>query len=159
LDGLGFPLPVAVIGELLGVPEADRPGFRRLVRDVTAVLEVVPGAAQLAAADAAHLEIREYFIRLLEEKRCRPGSDLLSALVQAKDDDRLTDEELVGLASLLFGAGFETTTNLIGNGLLGLLRHPDQLDLLRADPTLLTRLPDELLRYDGTAQLAIRHTL
>ncbi len=159
LDALGFPLPVAVIGELLGVPEPDRPRFRALVRDSTAVLEVVPTPAQLAAADVAHLEMRDYFARLLHEKRRRPGSDLLSALVQAQDDDRLTDDELVTLASLLFAAGFETTTNLIGNGLFGLLRHPDQLAVLRAEPSLVGNLPDELLRYDGTAQVAMRQTL
>jgi cytochrome P450 len=158
-EAFAFPLPVAVIGELLGVPEADRPQFRTLVRDLTAVLEVVPTPAQLAAADRAHLEIRAYFVHLLREKRRQPGPDLLSALVQSKDEDRLTDDELVALASLLFGAGFETTTNLIGNGLLGLLRHPDQLALLREDPSLLANLSDELLRYDGTAQLAIRFTL
>src|SRR5262245_5902439 len=159
MEAVAFPLPVGVIGELLGVPEADRPQFRSLVRDTTAVLEVVPSPAQLAAADAAHVQIRAYFFRLLEEKRRRPGLDLLSTLVQAKDEDRLTDDELVVLASLLFGAGFETTTNLIGNGLLGLLRHPDQLALLRSDPALFASLPDELLRYDGTAQLAVRFTL
>ncbi|HJQ83833.1 MAG TPA: cytochrome P450 [Candidatus Binatia bacterium] len=158
-EAIAFPLPVGVIGELLGVPESDRPRFRTLVRDVTAVLETMPTAAQLDAADAAHVEIRAYFIALIAEKRRRPGSDLLSALVQAKDDDRLTDDELEGLASLLFGAGFETTTNLIGNGLLGLLGHPEQMDLLRADPSLFANLPDELLRYDGTAQVAIRFTL
>lgn len=159
LDAIGFPLPVAVIGELLGVPEADRPRFRDLVRDVTAVIEVLPTPAQLAAADAAHLKIQAYFILLIAEKRRRPGKDLLSALVQSTDEDRLTDEELVSLASLLFGAGFETTTNLIGNGMLGLLRHPEQMTLLRDDPTLFENLPEELLRYDGTAQLAVRHTL
>src|SRR5262249_49451288 len=109
--------------------------------------------------DGAHVEIRAYFIGLLAEKRRRPGSDLLSTLVQAKDEDRLTDDELVVLALLLFAAGFETTTNLIGNGLLGLLQHPDQLALLRSDPALFASLPDELLRYDGTAQLAVRFTL
>jgi cytochrome P450 len=159
LQALAFPLPVAVIGELLGVPEPDRAQFRELVGDVTAVLETLPTPAQLAAADAAHMKIRAYFILLIAEKRRRPGKDLLSALVQAKDDDRLTDDELEGLASLLFAAGFETTTNLIGNGLLGLLRHPEQMAILRTDPSLFANLPDELLRYDGTAQLAIRHTL
>jgi cytochrome P450 len=159
LAELAFPLPVAVIGELLGVPIADRAQFRDLVRDVTAVLETLPTPAQLAAADAAHMKIRAYFILLIAEKRRRPGSDLLSVLVQAKDEDRLTDDELESLASLLFAAGFETTTNLIGNGVLGLVRHPEQMTLLREDPSLFDNLPDELLRYDGTAQLAIRYTL
>src|SRR5262245_18922439 len=130
LDGLAFPLPVAVIGELLGVPKPDRSQFRALVRDVTAVLEALPTAAQLAAADAAHMKIRAYFILLLAEKHRRPGSDLLSTLVQAPDDDRLTDDELESLASLLFAAGFETTTHLIGKGLIGLLRQPEQLTVI-----------------------------
>jgi cytochrome P450 len=159
LAELAFPLPVAVIGELLGVPQADRTQFRDLVRDVTAVLETLPTPAQLAAADAAHMRIRAYFILLIAEKRRRPGSDLLSLLVQAKGEDRLTDDELESLSSLLFAAGFETTTNLIGNGVLGLVRHPEQMTLLREDPSLFDNLPDELLRYDGTAQLAIRHAL
>jgi cytochrome P450 len=159
MESVAFPLPVAVIGELLGVPEADRAQFRGLVRDTTAVFEMIPTPAQIAAADAAHLKIRSYFLLLLAEKRRRPRADLLSALVQVKDEDRLTDDELVDLSSLLFGAGFETTTNLIGNGLLGLVQHPDQLALLRTDDALFANLPDELLRYDGTAQLAIRYTL
>jgi len=159
LEALAFPLPVAVIGELLGIPKADRPQFRDLVRDVTAVLETLPTPAQLAAADAAHLKIRAYFILLITEKRRRPGSDLLSVLVQAKDEDRLTDDELESLASLLFAAGFETTTNLIGNGVLGLVHHPDQITLLRENPSLFDNLTDELLRYDGTAQLTIRYAL
>jgi cytochrome P450 len=159
LESVAFPLPVTVIGELLGVPEADRAQFRSLVRDLTAVLEVVPTRAQLAAADVAYFQVRDYFRQLIEEKRRRPGADLLSVLAHSKDEDRLTDDELVQLASLLFGAGFETTTNLIGNGVLGLLRHPDQLAVLRSEPALFANLPDELLRYDGTAQLAVRFTL
>jgi hypothetical protein len=159
LEAVAFPLPVAVIGEMLGVPEADRAQFRALVRDVTAVLEVRPTAEQLDAADAANAVIRSYFKRLIADKRRRPGDDLLSKLVHVEDGgDRLSDDELETLAALLFGAGFETTTNLIGNGLLGLLRHPEELDRLRAVPALFANLPDELLRFDGTAQLAGRYT-
>jgi cytochrome P450 len=159
LEAVAFPLPVSVIGEMLGVPEAERAQFRQLTRDATAALEVKPTAEQLAAADAASAVTRGYFMRLLAEKRRRPGDDLLSKLAHTEDGgDRLSDDELVTLASLLFGAGFETTTNLIGNGLFGLLRHPEQIDLLRAEPALFTNLPDELLRYDGTVQLAGRAT-
>ncbi len=159
LEAVGFPLPVTIIGEMLGVPEADRPQFRALVRDLVAIFEMQATAEQLAAADAAQLVIRAYFLDLVAEKRRRPGEDLLSSLATAEvGGDRLTDDELVTLASLLFGAGFETTTNLFGNGLLALLRHPDQLDLLRRDGSLFANLPDEFLRYDGTAQLANRVT-
>ncbi len=159
LEAVGFPLPVTIIGEMLGVPEADRPQFRELVRDLVAIFELQATPAQLACADAAQLTIDAYFLRLIQEKRRRPGDDLLSALTQADGSgDRLSDEELVVLAGLLFEAGFETTTNLFGNGLLGLLRHPDQLALLRQDPSLFANLPDELLRYDGTTQLVNRLT-
>jgi cytochrome P450 len=159
LEEVGFPLPVTIIGELLGVPEPDRPRFRGLVRDLVAIFEMQPTPEQLAAADAAQLEIRRYFLALVAEKRQRPGEDLLSSLTQVEaEGDRLSDDELVTMSSLLFAAGFETTTNLFGNGLLALLRHPEQLALLRRDPSLFANLPDEFLRYDGTAQLISRVT-
>jgi hypothetical protein len=130
-----------------------------LVRDLVVIFEMQPTDGQMAAADAAQVFIREYFLRLIAQKRRQPGEDMLSKLATADvGGDRLSDDELVTLASLLFGAGFETTTNLFGNGLLGLLQHPDQLALLRRDPTLLANLPDEFLRYDGTAQLVNRVT-
>jgi cytochrome P450 len=159
LEAVGFPLPVTIIGEMLGVPETDRPQFRGLVRDLVAIFEMQPTAEQMASADDAQLAIRAYFLKLIAEKRRKPGDDLLSRLATAEvGGDRLTDDELVTLASLLFGAGFETTTNLFGNGLFALLRQPDQLALLRRDPSLFANLPDELLRYDGTAQLVNRVT-
>jgi cytochrome P450 len=158
LEAVGFPLPVTVIGEMLGIPAADRPQFRQLVRDLVGTLEQQPSAAMIAAADAAQLAIRAYFLELLAEKRRRPDDGLLSLLTQADGGDRLDDDELVTMTTLLFAAGFETTTNLIGNGVLGLLRHPDQLAALRADPALFANLSDELLRYDGTVQMAARVT-
>jgi translation initiation factor IF-3 len=106
-----------------------------------------PTAEQMAAADAAQLFIGDYFLHLIAEKRRTPGEDLLSKLATAEvGGDRLTDDELVTLASLLFAAGFETTTNLFGNGVLGLLRQPEQLALLRRDASLFANLPDEFLR-------------
>ena len=159
LDAIAFPLPVAVIGELLGVPEAERMQFRHLVRATTAAFETLPTPEQLADADAAHATIHAYFARLIAEKRRRPGADLLSALAQADGDDRLTDDELVSLAAILFAGGFETTTNLIGNGLLGVLAHPEQMTLLREDPSLYAGVAEELLRYDGTVQVSSRHAL
>jgi cytochrome P450 len=159
LEAVGFPLPVTIIGEMLGVPEADRAQFRDLVRDLVAIFEMQPTPAQLASADAAQVTIEAYFLKLIEEKRRRPGDDLLSALVQgAGAADQLSDDELTALAALLFEAGFETTTNLFGNGLLGLLRQPEQVELLRRDASLFANLPDEFLRYDGTAQLVNRVT-
>ncbi len=159
LEAVGFPLPVRIIGELLGVPEADRSQFRALVRDLVATIEMDPTAEQMKAADAAQWVVRDYFLALIAEKRRRPDDGLLSRLANVESGgDRLADDELVTLASLLFNAGFETTTNLFGNGLLALLRQPEQIALLRADPSLFENLPDELLRYDGTAQLANRVT-
>jgi hypothetical protein len=159
LEAVGFPLPVTIIGEMLGVPDVDRPQFRELVRDLVAIFEMQPTAEQMALADAAQLTVRAYFLKLIAEKRRKPGADLLSNLATAEvGGDRLSDDELVTLASLLFAAGFETTTNLFGNGLLALLRQPEQLDLLRGAASLVANLPDEFLRYDGTAQLVNRVT-
>ncbi len=159
LEAVGFPLPVTIIGEMLGVPVADRGQFRHMVGDLVAIFEMQPTAEQMVAADAAQLSINSYFLNLIAEKRRSPGTDLLSSLAMAEvGGDRLTDDELVTLAGLLFAAGFETTTNLFGNGLLGLLKAPEQLALLRRDPSLYANLPDELLRYDGTAQLVNRTT-
>ena len=157
LTALGFPMPVRVIGELLGVPEEDRDRFRPWVLDLTATLEMSVSEDQLEAADAAQLEIRRYFDELIEAKRSRPDDALLSQLVHLEDDgDRLTQDELASMSLLLFAAGFETTTNLIGNGLYGMLRQPEQVQELRSQPELLEQLPDEILRFDGTAQMAVR---
>ena len=118
-----------------------------------------PTPPQLATADVAQQAIGEYFLRLLETKRRQPGDDLLSTLASVESaGDRLSDGEIVTLAILLFEAGFETDTSLFGNGLLALLRHPEQLALLRRDPVLFANLPDELLRYDGSVQLVNRVT-
>ncbi|HEV7733485.1 MAG TPA: cytochrome P450 [Candidatus Binatia bacterium] len=159
LEAVGFPLPVTIIGEMLGVPRADHPRFRVLVRNLVAILEMQPTAEQLAGADAAQVEIRTYFLALIAEKRRRPVDDLLSNLATVEvGGDWLSDDEIATMASLLFAAGFETTTNLFGNGLLALLRHPEQLALLRRDPSLVANLPDELLRYDGAVHLVSRIT-
>jgi hypothetical protein len=159
MEAVAFPLPVTVIGEMLGVPESDRPQFRQLVADLVAILEVKPTAAMLDRADAADATIDAYFADLIAEKRRRPTDDILSQLIHGGGDDPLDDREIGGMASLLFGAGFETTTNLIGNSVWGLLQHPEQVAKLRGDASLFERLPDEMLRYDGTAQAAARFTM
>jgi cytochrome P450 len=158
MEAVAFPLPVTVIGEMLGIPAADRPRFRSLVKDLVGTLEPVPTPEMIAAADAAQLAIRTYFLDLIEAKRRAPDDRLLAALVHAESDDRLDDDEIVTMATLLFAAGFETTTNLIGNGIVALLRHPDQLAALRADAALFDALPNEFLRYDGTVQMLPRVT-
>ncbi|WP_433224187.1 cytochrome P450 [Dactylosporangium sp. CS-047395] len=153
VSGFAFPLPVAVIGELLGVPAADRPQFQTLVRDWTQVLEMITPDI-LATADPAAAAIRDYLGGLLDERRKEPADDLLTALTQAQTaDDRLTDEEVLSNAALLFAAGFETTTNLLANGLVALLEQPGRLARVAEAPDAAV---EELLRYDSPVQIASR---
>jgi cytochrome P450 len=157
---LAFPLPVSVIGELVGVPETDRASFQPLVRASTAGLEAFVDDASLLAAMAARDQMHAYFTDLLAERRRHPAEDLLSGLVEAREhDDALTDGEIISTSILLFAAGFETTTNLIGNGLLALLRNPHQLARLRQDPTLTTSAVEEILRFDSPVQVNARTAL
>jgi len=158
LQAVAFPLPVYVIGKMLGVPEPDRPQFRQLVSDLVAILEVGPSEQMLAQADAADDRIRSYFKDLIAEKRRQPDDGILSQLANDPGDDPMTVDEMCDMASLLFGAGFETTTNLLGNSVWGLLQQPEQVRALRDDPELFANLPDELLRYDGTVQAISRYT-
>ncbi|MGV9935235.1 cytochrome P450 family protein [Streptomyces olivaceoviridis] len=147
IDSFTAPLPVTVIAELLGIPLADRADFRAWS---SKALEVGTDGHEEAVA-ALHRLLR----RLIADKRREPADDLLSALVAARDqeDGRLSEEELVGTALLLVVAGHETTVNLLGNGLLALLRHPGQLRLLRERPDLLPGAVEELLRYDTSVEL------
>ena len=157
MDTLAFPLPVTVIGEMLGVPAEDRAQFRPLVRASTALLELAISPEALKDATAASATMEQYFTELVAERRARPRDDLLTKLIHAEDDgDRLDEIELVSTAILLFAAGFETTTHLIGNGLLALLRHPDQLARLRRDGALVRPAVEELLRYDSPVQITAR---
>lgn len=157
LDVLGFPLPVAVIGELVGVPREDWPRFRTLVRDGASSLELNADIEVLTKAAAAMTEMGEYFAALVEERRARPADDLLSALIQVEDQgDRLTVEELIANVILLFAAGFETTTNLIGNGIATLGTHPAELARVQADRSLLPSMVEEILRYESPVQLDAR---
>ncbi|MBU1801893.1 MAG: cytochrome P450 [Actinobacteria bacterium] len=152
ISELALPLPVGVIGDLLGVPLKDRTMAAPLVRDLVAPLEPAADAAAVRRAAEAEDELAEYFSRLLTVKRDRPEDDLLSRLATARGDDVLDDDECVGSAILLFAAGFETTTNLIGNGLAALLDAPDQLAMLRERPQLAAAAVEELLRYDTPVQ-------
>jgi cytochrome P450 len=157
MEGLANPLPVAVIGELLGVPVADRPAFLPLSRAGTLAFEPGAGPDEIAAANRAGEEMEAYFRDLFARKREDPGDDLLTELMAVEErGDVLTEQELISTAIVLFGAGFETTANLIGNGLLALLRHPEQLARLRQDPALVRPAVDELLRYDGPVQVDAR---
>lgn len=160
MDVLAFPLPVAVIGELVGVPAPDRAQFRALVRASTAGLEPFVDNDAILEALAAQEKMRSYFFGLLAERRRSPRDDLLSGMLESgENDDRLTDDEIVSTAILLFGAGFETTTNLIGNGLSALMASPVEFDRLREDPSLTATAVDELLRYDSPVQMNSRTAL
>jgi cytochrome P450 len=160
MDGLAFRLPIAVIGRLLGVPAAEQPGFQQMVRDLNAAIDPDAAGNDLAAADDAADALEVYFAELVRERRAGPREDLTTALIAARDDDdRLSEDELVAMLTQLFTAGFETTTNLIGNGMLALLEHPDQLAALRADPSMMPSAVDEMLRYDSPVQAAARVSL
>jgi cytochrome P450 len=154
LDAFAFPLPMSVICELLGVPDVDRRSFRAWSHTLLASDGAAAEQASVAAAMA------EYLVGLVADKRARPGEDMLSAIVAASEDaDRLSADETVAMAFLLLVAGHETTVNLIGNGVLALLRHPDRLVELRADPDLVPGAVEEFLRFDGPIDLAtFRHT-
>jgi hypothetical protein len=156
-----FRLPVMVICDMLGIPQEDRDVF--FVRERTAgrLLDPVPlTRAEIDAANAAHLASTAYFHRLFELRRRHPGDDLTTQLVQAEQDgSKLSNEELTANVILLFGAGHETTVNLIGNGLLALHRHPDQLALLKRRPELIGNAVEEFLRYDSSVQLTGRVAL
>jgi cytochrome P450 len=136
VEALAFPLPITVICELLGVPSADRGDLRGWTNGLPATVD--------------HLV--RFLVDLIRDKRESPGDDLLSALVASHDDE----DELTSLAFLLLFAGYENSVNLIGNGVLALLRHPDQMSALRADPGLIEPAVEELLRYDAPAPVAIR---
>jgi cytochrome P450 len=153
MNHLAFPLPVAVIGHLLGVPSEDWRHFREVMGRATVLLEPVISPEELGPAIEAQAELEAYFQGLVTERRARPGDDLVSGLIAVQEGtDKLTELELIGIAILIFGAGFETTTNLIGNGLLALLTHPGEMDRLRDHPGLLRSAVDELLRYDSPVQ-------
>jgi len=149
--GFAFPLPVTVIGELLGIPAADRPMFAELVRDWSTVLEVLTPQA-VDRADAAASIVAGYLADLATQRRDHPADDLISAMA-AGGGDKLTADELVTMAALLLKAGTETTTGLLSNGLVALLSHPDQAARLRAEPFLAIPAVEELLRYDSPVQM------
>ncbi|MEU2158492.1 cytochrome P450 [Streptomyces sp. NPDC019396] len=142
-----LPLPVTVISELLGVPVSDRHDFQRWTDDMILRRAEMPDPA---VVDGAWQQMHAYLAKLMESKRARPGDDLLSALITARDEEqRLNEDELIAMSFLLLAAGYITTVNLIGSGVAALLANPDQLALLREDPELLPGAIEEFLRYDG----------
>ena len=161
MELFAYRLPVTVICELLGVPEEDRDRFRPLGHELTAVLELMDSFDGLGPADAAAGELRGYFAALAERRRAEPQDDLISALVQVNDahDGRLEDIELIVNLILLFVAGFETTTNLLGNGLYEGFRHPAVLARVRTGEIPVSDFVEEVLRYDSPVQITSRVAL
>ncbi|MBV9229014.1 MAG: cytochrome P450 [Chloroflexi bacterium] len=142
-----YPLPITVISEMLGIPKADRMLFRTWTQGIVNMQE----EAQFASLEA----FLGYIQTLLEEKRTRPGNDLISGLVQVEENgDQLDENELVSMIFLLIVAGHETTVNLLSRGTLALLQHPDQFQLLQRDPSLIPTAVEELLRYTAPVSLS-----
>jgi len=157
---LAIPFPVAVISELLGVPRDGNEHILPLVRAITAFIDPAATDEALAEAAIAGMELGAYFTELVEEKRRRPDDRLLSALIEVEESgDRLSSDELLANTLLLYAAGFETTSNLIGNGLRLFIEHPEQWRLLGEDRNLLGPAMWEILRADSPVQLNNRVVL
>lgn len=154
--------PVTVIAEMLGVHVRDRARFKVWSDDLALFIggTTLPLPIVLARAARGMLSLRRYFAKLVRERRGNPGDDLLGNLIRAEEQgDQLTEEELLANAALILAAGHETTTNLIGSGVLNLLRHPGQLEQLRAEPELIESAVEELLRFESPVQWAGRVAL
>lgn len=150
IDDYAFPLPIIVIGELLGVPTADRDKLRRWSDYFVSAARTDD---EMEQAGAGLGEFVQYLQALFAERRANPQDDLISALILAEEDgDRISIEELFGLTVLLIVAGHETTVNLIANGILALLTHPEQLAKLKADWSLIDNTVEEILRYDNPVE-------
>jgi cytochrome P450 len=157
---LAFPLPFAVISQMLGLPDDRRNEVRGWSHAVVKTLDPILSQEDIDNATIGGEQLVAYVTEMIEWKRRSPGDDLLSALVAVEDEgERLTSDELLDQVVLLYIAGHETTVNLIGNGLLALLRNRDQLEVLRADRSLLPNAIDELLRYDSPVQFSRRIAL
>ena len=157
---LAYPLPVTVIAEMLGIPEADRDRFHEWSDALARSLDMTDDPAVYQRAAAAAAVFTGYLRELANRRRVAPGPDLLSALVQVEEaGEQLTEAELYATCALLLVAGHETTINLIGNGVLALLRHPEQMALLQRNPALVKSAVEELLRFDSPVQLTSRFVL
>ena len=156
-----YRLPVTIICDMLGIPDEHREIFHQRSGEGGRLLDPVPLSPEdIAEGNAGTMMSQLYFQQLFELRRKNPGDDLTTQLVQAEQDgSKLSNEELTANIILLFGAGHETTVNLIGNGLLALHRNPDQLALLKARPDLISNAIEEFLRYDSSVQLTGRVAL
>ena len=161
LADVAEPLPVAVIAEMLGIPETDRAPLRPWSADICGMYELNPSEETAAKAVRASLDFSDYLRGLIAARRKEPGEDLVSALIAAhdEDDDRLTEQEMISTCVLLLNAGHEATVNATANGWLALFRNPDQLAALRADHSLVPTAVEELMRYDTPLQMFERWVL
>ncbi len=157
VEDFAFPMPIAVVGALLGVPANDWPMFQSLARNWTLVLDNV-NPATIERADQAAIAMGDCFAGLASARARQPRDDLISAMVAAQGDDKLTGQELVTMAALLLVAGFETSSGLLSKGLAALLNHPEQAARLRAEPRLAAPATEELLRFDSPIQLVLNRT-
>ena len=160
IEDLAYPLPVIVIAEMLGVPPEERDTFKRWSDDLVANMGapgMTPDPELMKRAQTSSNEMADYFRERIAERRKAPKEDLLSALIAAEErGEVLSEDEVLATCVLLLAAGNETTTNLIGNGMLALLRHPEQFQKLRDDASLTDTAVEELLRYDGPVQATAR---
>ncbi|MFC8090341.1 cytochrome P450 [Streptomyces sp. NPDC057301] len=160
LTDVAEPLPVAVIAEMLGIPESDRAQLRPWSADICGMYELSPSEETATKAVRASVEFSEYLLELIAARRKEPGDDLISGLIAAYDEgDRLTEQEMISTAVLLLNAGHEATVNSTVNGWWALFRNPDQLAALRADHSLIPSAIEELMRYDTPLQLFERWVL
>jgi cytochrome P450 len=160
IEQFAYPLPVIVICEMLGVPVEDHERFKGWGLDIARGLDAIllpPDSPVAERSVTARRALADYFRGLIAQRRRAPREDMLSGLIAAEEaGDKLSEEELLATCILLLVAGHETTVNLIGNGSLALLRHPDQRKRLQEDPSLITTAVEELLRFDGPVQRTAR---
>jgi cytochrome P450 len=156
---LAFPMPVTVVGEMVGVPEEDREWFRPLMRTLVSSDSFNRSPEALARVERAGDELDAYFTELIARRRKEPADDLLSYFVAQADDGVLDERELFSTVTLLFFAGFLTTTNLIGNGLVALFDHPAEMARLWRDPELAASTVEEVLRFDSPVQFVHRNVI
>ncbi len=160
LADFAVPLPVTVIAELLGIPEADRHRLRPWSQDIVTMYELDHTEEQASRAVQAAIEFSDYLRNIAEERRHNPQGDLISALALVEEaGDHLSIDELISTCVLLLNAGHEATVNVIGNGMLALLNHPDQVRQLIENPALIKTAVEEMLRYDTPLQLFRRWVL
>jgi cytochrome P450 len=156
---LAFPMPVTVVGEMVGVPEEDRAWFRPLMKTLVSSDSFNRSPQARAEVERAGDELDAYFVDLIARRRKEPTDDLLSYFIAQSDDGLLDEDELFSTVTLLFFAGFLTTTNLIGNGLTALFDHPAEMARLWADPDLAASAVEEIVRFDSPVQFVHRNVL